>query len=399
MSQNKSRRIAIFTGSRAEYGLFKPIISEISEHPLLHPLLLVAGSHLDESLGSTIREIEADGFEISSRLLTPSIEKNRSFTSRAIGLTINAVTDWLAKNEPDLMLIYADRFESFAALIASTQMNIPTAHIEGGDKTEGGALDDSVRHAMTKLAHIHFPTNLDSANRIRSMGEEEFRIHNVGFGVIDLIMGGDFATLEEIQIEFPIVQDKPIVLFTLHSITTSPELAVVQIQECLKAIKNLIEMEFQVIATYANADLGGEIINENLEQFAKQSLPNFHLRKSLGRYMYHGILALGLNKNWRVVCLGNSSSGIKETPALKCPTVNIGSRQKGRLRGGNVIDSVCESESIIDAVVNRALSEEFRETCDLVSNPYFCGGAGKQIAEIISRIPLDEKLLVKKMEI
>jgi UDP-N-acetylglucosamine 2-epimerase (non-hydrolysing)/GDP/UDP-N,N'-diacetylbacillosamine 2-epimerase (hydrolysing) len=212
-------------------------------------------------------------------------------------------------------------------------------------------------------------------------------------------MGGDFATLEEIQIEFPIVQDKPIVLFTLHSITTSPELAVVQIQECLKAIKNLIEMEFQVIATYANADLGGEIINENLEQFAKQSLPNFHLRKSLGRYMYHGILALGLNKNWRVVCLGNSSSGIKETPALKCPTVNIGSRQKGRLRGGNVIDSVCESESIIDAVVNRALSEEFRETCDLVSNPYFCGGAGKQIAEIISRIPLDEKLLVKKMEI
>ena len=184
-----TRRIAVFTGNRAEYGLLSPVLQAISNDPALSLQLIVGGAHLDATYGRTRDEIVADGFEISAEV-SAGLGKD---TARAIGAGVLAMTDVLENLTPDILVVYGDRFEAFAALIAASQSNIPVAHIEGGDKTEGGALDDSVRHAMTKLAHIHFATNPDAVWRIAAMGEESWRIHDVGLPVIDRIKAGDFT--------------------------------------------------------------------------------------------------------------------------------------------------------------------------------------------------------------
>jgi UDP-N-acetylglucosamine 2-epimerase (non-hydrolysing)/GDP/UDP-N,N'-diacetylbacillosamine 2-epimerase (hydrolysing) len=165
------RKIAIFTGNRAEYGLQYPIIKAIDQHPNLEYRLLVSGAHLDSNFGRTLSEIQEDGFRVDAEVKIEMDSDSRIATAQAIGSGVLAVSRVLNELRPDVMVIYADRFEGFAAVIAATQMNIPTAHIEGGDLTEGGALDDSVRHAMTKLAHIHFTTNQQATNRILAMGE------------------------------------------------------------------------------------------------------------------------------------------------------------------------------------------------------------------------------------
>ena len=175
------RKIAIFTGNRAEYGLQFPILRAVKKHPDLEHKLLVSGAHLDKNFGKTLQEIRSDGFEIDAEIKIEMDAKTLFATAQAIGSGILEISKVLADMKPDIMVVYADRFEGLAAVIASSQMNIPTAHIEGGDITEGGALDDSVRHAMTKLSHIHFTTNQEASNRILGLGEEEWRVHTVGF--------------------------------------------------------------------------------------------------------------------------------------------------------------------------------------------------------------------------
>lgn len=181
------RKIAIFTGNRAEYGLQYPIIKAVDKHPDLEYRLLVSGAHLDGNFGHTLSEIKSDGFRVDAEVKIELNSDERIATAQAIGSGIMAISRSLEEVKPDMMVVYADRFEGFAAVIAATQMNIPTAHIEGGDLTEGGALDDSVRHAMTKLSHLHFTTNQQAANRILAMGEEAWRVHTVGFPAIDVI--------------------------------------------------------------------------------------------------------------------------------------------------------------------------------------------------------------------
>jgi len=194
----KKRRIAVFTGNRAEYGLQFPILKAIDKHPQLDYYLLVSGAHLDKNFGGTLDEIKRDGFHIDAEIKIDMDTESINATAQAIGSGILSISTVLAKMQPDIMVVYADRFEGFAAVIAASQMNIPTAHIEGGDITEGGALDDSVRHAMSKLAHIHFTTNQQASNRVLAMGEEDWRVHTVGFPAIDLISEGNYATPEEI---------------------------------------------------------------------------------------------------------------------------------------------------------------------------------------------------------
>ena len=200
----KKRIIAVFTGNRAEYGLQYPILKALDAHPNLDYRLLVSGAHLDGNFGETKEEIQKDGFSICSEIKIDMGKDSNSSTANAIGSGILSITNALDSIRPDLMVVYADRFEGFAAVIASTQMNIPTAHIEGGDLTEGGALDDSVRHAMSKLAHIHFTTNHQATNRILGMGEESWRVHTVGFPAIDLISEDCYATESEILKKLPI---------------------------------------------------------------------------------------------------------------------------------------------------------------------------------------------------
>lgn len=391
------RIIAIFTGNRAEYGLQYPILRAVDRHSELDYRLIVSGAHLDPNFGRTLDEIRADGFHIDAEVKIEMDAGSLFSTAQAIGSGILAISRVLAELKPDLMVVYADRFEGLAAVIAASQMNIPTAHIEGGDLTEGGALDDSVRHAMTKLSHLHFTTNQQATNRILGMGEECWRVHTVGFPAIDLISEERYARVHEVQQRLGLDLNRPIVLFTQHSVTTAFDQAAEQLTPSLQALSLLASEGMQVILTYPNNDAGGRAIIKQLEYVRADHLPNFQIHQSLGRYFYHGILALALDPSRRIVCVGNSSSGIKETPVFGCPTVNIGSRQRGRLRGDNVIDVDYNSDSIIGAVRRCCFDEEFRTTCRSTTNPYYLGGAGPKVAEVLARIALGQALLRKRM--
>lgn len=397
MAEIKKRKIGVFTGNRAEYGLQYPLLKAIDKHRDLDYQLIVSGAHLDKNFGQTLSEISNDGFNVDAEIKIEMKGDSNISTAMAIGSGIIEISKALEHLQPDIMVVYADRFEGFAAVIAASQMNIPTAHIEGGDLTEGGALDDSVRHAMTKLSHLHFTTNQQATNRILAMGEEAWRVNTVGFPAIDMISEGNYASSLEIKQKLSLDLSRPIILFTQHSITTEYKKASWQIQKSIAAIKDLAKNGVQIIITYPNNDSGGSEIISCLNQLSKENIPGIQLHKSLGRYMYHGILALALDLDIKVVCAGNSSSGIKETPAFGCPTVNIGSRQDGRLRGNNVIDADYETLEII-AALNRCISDsDFRYKCRNTLNPYYLGNAGEKIANILANVPLNQILLRKSM--
>lgn len=391
------RKVAVFTGNRAEYGLQYPILKAVSEHPGLEYQLLVSGAHLDNNFGRTLDEIRNDGFRIDAEVKIEMSEDSRIATARAIGTGVLAVSEALERFRPDIVVVYADRFEGFAAVIAASQMNIPTAHIEGGDLTEGGALDDSVRHAMTKLAHLHFTTNEQATNRILGMGEEAWRVHTVGFPAIDLISEGRYASAAEVTERLALDLSKPVVLFTQHSVTTEFEQAADQARPALAAMHQLAERGVQVVLTYPNNDAGGRAIIAELQALDAQRVKGIQVHRSLGRHLYHGVLALARDPAVRVACVGNSSSGIKETPAFGCPTVNLGSRQDGRLRGDNVIDAGYDTAALVAAVERCLHDESFRATARHTTNPYYLGDAGKKIAAVLASVPLNQALIRKSM--
>ena len=391
------RKVAIFTGNRAEYGLQYPILKAVDNHPKLDYQLIVSGAHLDKNFGNTLEEINNDGFKIDAEVKIEMDANSLYSTAQAIGSGIIETSNALAKLKPDIMVVYADRFEGLAAVIASTQMNIPTAHIEGGDITEGGALDDSVRHAMTKLSHLHFTTNQQATNRIIGLGEEPWRVHTVGFPAIDLIAEGHFANRAEITTQLSLDFSRPLVLFSQHSVTTEFDEAVKQLEPSLLAIERLSHQGVQIIITYPNNDAGGKQIIERLQEFGGKENKNIQIYPSLGRYIYHGILALATETEIRIACAGNSSSGLKETPAFGCPTVNIGSRQKGRLRGLNVLDAAYDEMQIYSSINKCLYDEKFRNLCKTAENPYNLGGAGKKVANILSKATLNKNLIRKRM--
>lgn len=391
------RIIAIFTGNRAEYGLQYPILRAVDRHPDLDYRLLVSGAHLDSNFGHTLDEIRNDGFRIDAEVKIEMDASSLFATAQAIGSGVLAISRALAEVRPDIMVVYADRFEGLAAVIASSQMNIPTAHIEGGDLTEGGALDDSVRHAMTKLSHLHFTTNQQATNRILGMGEEAWRVHTVGFPAIDLISEGRFAGPDEVVQRLGLDLARPVVLFTQHSVTTEFDQAERQLEPSLAAMRRLAAEGVQVVLTYPNNDAGGRAIIGRLEAFRSEGVAGTQVHRSLGRHLYHGVLGLARDPSLRVACAGNSSSGLKETPAFGCPTVNIGSRQDGRLRGENVLDAGYDAEAIADAVRRCLFDASFRDTCRHAENPYWLGDAGPKIANVLAGVTLDQNLIRKRM--
>lgn len=391
------RTIAVFTGNRAEYGLQYPILRAIDRHPALDYRLLVSGAHLDKHFGRTLDEISGDGFRVDAEIKIEMDAASLFATAQAIGSGVLAISEALVRLRPDLMVVYADRFEGLAAVVAATQMNVPTAHIEGGDLTEGGALDDSVRHAMTKLSHLHFTTNQQATNRILAMGEEAWRVHTVGFPAIDLISEGRYAQPQEVAQRLGLDLARPVVLFTQHSVTTEFDQAASQLRPALTAIESLAAEGVQVILTYPNNDAGGQAIIRELDAFAGRRIPGTQVHRSLGRHLYHGVLGLARDPVALVACAGNSSSGLKETPAFGCPTVNIGSRQDGRLRGDNVIDAGYDAAAISAAVRRCLFDDGFRALCRTAPNPYWLGDAGPKIANVLAEVPLDQALIRKRM--
>ena len=392
----KMRRICVFTGNRAEYGLQYPILRALASDTRLEYFLLVSGAHLLEDFGRTVAEIERDGFHVHRQIRIDMEQDSLAGTARAIGSGILNLSHALEDVRPEFLIVYADRFEGFAAVIAGSQMNIPVAHVEGGDLTEGGALDDSVRHAMTKLAHLHFTTNEQASERIRRMGEEPWRVHTVGLPALDLVAEGLYASPDEVINLLAIDLRRPIVLFTQHSVTTEFESAGEQVRPSLEAMASLAQRGYQVVITYPNNDAGGRRIIHQIEELARRGISNIAIRKSLGRYYFHGLLNV-IGHFGRGACVGNSSGGIKETPAFRCPAVNIGSRQRGRLRADNILDVPYDMEAIVEAVRRCVEDETLRLRCQTCDNPYGAGDAGKRIADVLATIPIDMHLLQKRM--
>ena len=391
-------KICIFSGNRAEYGLLSPIIKNLNESKKIKVFFIVSGSHVDKKFGETINEIKKDKIKIyqTIKLFNSGRNKDKSdYTPKNIAEIVEKYSTCLRKIKPDYNLVYADRFESFGAIIASSQMNIPTIHIEGGDKTEGGTLDDSVRHAMTKISHIHITTNDNAKKRIIKLGEEKWRVQNFGYSAMDYVKLKNYAKKNEIENKLNIKITKPIVLFTQHPIPVENENIKDNFEKILNSIIRLSKHNIQIIITYPNSDYGGKKIIEKINKL--KNIKNIKIVRSLGRYLYHGILALN-NKSVKVICAGNSSSGIKETAIFKCPVVNIGPRQNGRFRSSNVFDVKYNENQIYEIIFKCIYDERIYRECLKTKNLYGGGNTGKKIKQFIENLKISKtKILIKKI--
>jgi len=392
-----ARRIAIYTGNRAEFGMLCPIIKSITQHPKLECNLIVSGAHLDESYGLSKSEIEQEGLSIYKEIDLMYGSDDELSIVKSIGEGVIKISEVLAKIKPDIVLVGADRYEGFSAMVASTQLNIPTAHFEGGDVTLGGALDDSLRHAMTKMAHLHFTTNKESMERVLRLGEETNRVFNVGFPGNSSTDFSDIVPANKLAEELGIDINKPLILFTQHSISTQPDRAIEQVLPSLDALNELAaQNDIQVVITYPNNDAGGKKIISRIKEFSAHCNSKISIVPHLGHKRYHSLLNICGNIG-SGVCVGNSSSGIKETPIFSCPSITIGTRQDGRLRAENVISVDYDKDQIKNAVIKSLFDSEYREFCKNVINPYGNTDAGLLISDILSKVSLDYRLLNKKI--
>jgi UDP-hydrolysing UDP-N-acetyl-D-glucosamine 2-epimerase len=382
-----SKKITVFTGNRAEYGLLHPVIRSLASDSSMETYLIISGSHLSDEFGMTVSEIDVSGIKEVKEIPLPTVKVNENEGMLlSFSAIINNGLEKLKRWEPDMIVLAGDRFETFAMAVTSYYMNIPIAHLFGGDLSQGGHLDDSARHSITKLAHLHFTTNDDSYKRVIALGEEKWRVFNVGSPVMDYVVKGDYASPDEIARELELEIDKPIILFTQHPITTESELAYDQVKESLEALKGL---GYQTVITYPCNDAGSEHIISAINEY--KLIPYFRVRKSLGRRLYLGCVRIAS-------CVaGNSSSGLMETPLFKVPAVNIGVRQAGRLKAENVIDVPCKRESITKAIRQTIEDHHFIARARNCSNPYGEGGASNRIFDIIKSTKIDSRLLKKQM--
>ena len=370
------RKIAVVTGTRAEYGLLSPTLRELQARGV-ELQLIVTGAHLSKAHGLTVSQIEADGFPIARRVDLALEGDTALDTALATARATEGMARAFAELKPDLVLLLGDRYEIMGTALAAALLQVPIAHIHGGEVTEG-AIDESLRHAITKLAHWHFASAEPYARRLIQLGEEPERVFTVGAPGIDLLANIKLLSRAALAHELGMKLESPIILFTYHPETLSTQPVEKQIHEVLEALAALPEAT--LIATGANADAGGFAINAALAEIVA-TRENMCFRLSYGSKLYLSAMKLA------EVTLGNSSSGVIETPTMGRATVNIGNRQKGRLRAPSVIDCACEKDAIVSAV-RKALSPEFQHA--LIPSPLF-GESGKvapAIAEIIANHPL-----------
>lgn len=380
---DSKRKIAVVTGSRAEYGLLYWIIKEIHGDPDLVLQLVVSGMHLSPEFGLTYQEIESDGFPIAERVEMLLSSDTEVGVSNSIGLGIIGFSKAFERLKPDILVVLGDRFEILAAVTAAVIARIPVAHIHGGETTEG-AIDEAIRHAVTKMSHIHFPTTDLYARRIRQMGEDPNRIFTSGAPGLDNISLLELPGREELSNKLGIEPDKKLAVITYHPVTLEKDTAERHMANLLAALAG---RDITLVFTHANADTGGRVVNQLIADFVKKT-PNAYAFISLGRCIYFGLLSVA------DVMVGNSSSGIIEAPSFKLPVVNIGDRQRGRVRAANCIDCGVEQHEIA-AALDRALDREFRESLDNLVNPYGAGKVSPRIVAKLKDIPLDEQLLKK----
>jgi GDP/UDP-N,N'-diacetylbacillosamine 2-epimerase (hydrolysing) len=378
------KKIAVITGTRAEYGILKSVLRQIEANPKLNLSLIVIGMHLSAEFGYTVKEIEEDGFKIDAKIDALHGKDTGGAMAKSIGICMARTASALEKIKPDVLLILGDRSEMLVGAVSATYIGIPIAHIHGGDIS--GNVDEPVRHAITKLAHIHFAATKESADRIVKMGEEPWRVHVVGAPGLDLILNEKLLEPKEIASKYGLDLSKPVVLVVQHSVITEADDAPKQIRETLEAI---VELGYQTVLIYPNADAGGRRMIEVIRDYEKY--PFIKTFRSVVHKEYLSLMRLV------DVMVGNSSSGIIEGPSFGLPVVNIGPRQKGRQRAENVIDVDYDKEEIKTAIQKSLYDEKFKEKVKNVKNFYGDGKAGMRIAHVLSDIKIDKRLLEKRM--
>ncbi len=383
-STNSRRVIGVVTVGRSDYSIYLPLLRTIEGTPNLKLRLLVSGAHLASEFGLSVRAIEADGFEISERIEMLVSSDTPEGAAKSIGLGVIGFAQALARDKPDILLLLGDRFEMLAAAVAALPLRIPLAHLHGGEITEG-AIDNSIRHAITKMAHLHFVATEEYARRIVQMGEEPWRITVSGAPSLDTLRA--FVPLEAKQLEQMIglpLQPAPL-LVTYHPVTLEYGQAAYQIEQLLAALDAI---GLPVIFTAPNADPEGRLIATAIQHYVRQHANAIFL-KNLGTRAYFSLM------QHASAMVGNSSSGIIEAASFHLPVVNIGNRQRGRLRPRNVLDVGHDAQAIIQAI-RQAISPAFRAGLHDLNNPYGDGHAAERIVHVLRSVPLDSTLLVKR---
>lgn len=375
------KKICVVTATRAEYGILYPLMKKLLSCDAWEVQIVVTGTHLEEAFGYTCKEIEKDNIPIFMKI--PILEKGDDAlaVSKTMANALVRFGEYFKMEQPDIVIILGDRTEMLGIAAAAMNQQIPIAHLHGGELTQG-AVDDSVRHALTKMSYLHFSATEEYRKRIIQMGEESERVFNVGALGVENILKETLLSMEELKesIDFPIDRDYAVVTF--HPVTLEEGTELEQVQELFKAMEEKNELFYLI--TKANADVGGQKINEYMEREVEK-YENMKLVSSLGMKRY-----LSAVKYARLV-LGNSSSGIIEVPALRVPTVNIGDRQQGRIMAESVLQCEPKAEEIV-AAVDRALLLNINN----YENPYGDGNTSEKIVEILKRYLLQEKIDLKK---
>ena len=378
------RTISVVTVGRSDWGLYLPVLEEIRSTPELRLHLIASGGHLVASHGRTDSAIVADGFEIHDRVQMLLAADTPSAIAVSMGLGTIGFAQVLDRVRPDLLLVLGDRFEMHAAALAAVPLRIPIAHVHGGEVT-AGAIDDAFRHAISKYAHLHFTSTPCHARRIVQLGEEPWRVTVSGAPGLDHLKRIQLLTRDELSLRLQLPLDVPPLLVTQHPVTLQSELAAEQTEALLTALRNCSR---PIVITRPNADTRNSEILQRMETFAAAH-SHVRLVSNLGTLAYFSLMQCA------AAMVGNSSSGIIEAASFQLPVVNIGLRQEGRPRSGNVIDCGDHSSEIAVAI-DHALSPEFREHCRSLQNIYGDGHAAARIVQVLRNTPLDERLLIKR---
>jgi UDP-hydrolysing UDP-N-acetyl-D-glucosamine 2-epimerase len=382
------RKICVVTTSRADYGLLYWLLRGIQDDPALQLQLVATGMHLAREFGFTVKEIERDGFIIDKKvdmLLSTGDEKG---TIKSIGVGLISFAEVFQDLSPEIVVLLGDRYELMTIAIPALILKIPIAHLHGGE-TSQGAIDEAIRHSITKMAAIHFPATAEYGRRIIQMGEDPNRVFPFGAPGLDHIYRKRFRARLELEslLDFPI--GGPTALVTYHPVTLEKNSAGEQIENILTAVRRA---GIRAIFTKSNADPQGHVINEKIKDFCDAYPTRYKLFENLGTDLYLDCL-----KNLDLM-IGNSSSGIVEAPSLRMPVVNVGDRQKGRTKAENILDAGYAAEEIVREI-GKALSLEFKDRLRIMKNPYDPLEDGKvslRIKEKLKEIPIDERLIKKR---
>lgn len=380
----KKIKIACVTGTRADYPRVKSVLKEIKKRDNIFDLYIIAtGSHLLKEYGYSIQEIYDDGFEVSHKVNMFENEFNTPYSmTKAVAKCCDGIADALNDIQPDLALITVDRVETLAATVAASMMNLPIAHIQGGEVT--GTIDESIRHAVTKLSHIHFPATEDAQKRIVMMGEDKKYVFNVGCPYIDVIKNVDFVDKEFLANKYNFNPKKKLIIFTQHAVTTEFGDSFNQINTTLDALKEFQDNE--ILSFYSNTDAGGrEIISKIKNDTNFTIIPNMKSSDFLSLM------------NCADLMIGNSSAAIREAPSFSLPAINIGTRQNGRLRAINVIDTDFNYDQIVKAINKALFDKDFLKSIKDMDNPYGDGKSAKKIVDIIEDIEDFNPLIQKEI--